>query len=467
MDGLTARIAKRTAEVANAELVPSDVEIVRRLLLDNAIVSLWGSTRPAVQQVTAWASRFAGSGSCHILASDWTAEASTAALVHGMAGHAYELDDTHDATTSHPGCVIIPAALAVASELRASQDHFFRAIAAGYEAMALIGTASGGLVTVHRGFHPTAIYGSFGAAAAVICLRALAADAAVDPALLVTAWGHALSQASGSMQFSLESAGGEVKRLHAGLAARNGVLAADFAALDQVTAPQQSVEGTYGAAASFGGPLRDIREDGPLQIRVISFKPYSCCRLFHSTIDALRDVTDDFSVPLEDICDILVSGPRLIAEQHMTAAESTMTAQYSCPYIVGATLTYGPQRYDAYGESFLTDERILSTAAKVRFEVDSELEAAYFPDHFPTRVQMWFSDGSTRTALVVDSVGTTQHPMSTEQILAKGAGLTEAGGFPTAAELAAAIWDPTLPAAELAALYARPTNRSNQQGRLQ
>ncbi|RZK74723.1 MAG: MmgE/PrpD family protein [Rhodococcus sp. (in: high G+C Gram-positive bacteria)] len=448
--GLTARLADHVAHVANSPLTAEDVEAVRRLFLDGFVVSLWGSTRPAAKQIAEWSRRFAGTGNSVVLGGDWTTEASTAALVHGTAGHSYELDDTHDVTTSHPGCVIIPAALAVAAETNASQSELFRAVAAGYEAMALIGTTAGGLETVHRGFHPTSVFGSFGAAAAVLSLRAYRNKQPVDPGVLVTAWGHALSQASGSMQFSVEPTGGEVKRVHAGLGARNGVLAADFAMLPDVTAPQLSVEGTYGAAASFGGPLRDVTPDEKLQIHVISFKPYSCCRLFHSTIDALREVTDDFSASTDGIEEVLVTGPQLIADQHMTKAESTMTAQYSCPYIVGATLAYGPTRYDAYGEAFLDDERILRIAGKVRFEVDPDLEEKYYPQHFATGVRMRFTDGSTRSATVVDSVGTAQHPMTKEQIIAKGDGLASQGNFPTGDELAAVIWDDANGGVELA-----------------
>ena len=263
------------------------------------------------------------------------------------------------------------------------------------------------------------------------------------------AWGHCLSQASGSMQFSVESTGGEVKRLHAGLAARNGIFAAELARLPDVTAPAATVEGTYGAAASFGGPVRDVPAGPQLQVHAINFKPYSCCRLFHSTIDALREVTRDFTVPLADIEDILVLGPRLIAEQHMTVAGSTMTAQYSCPYIVGATLAYGPARYDSYGEEFLDDPTILDVVAKVRFEIDSELERTWFPEHFATKVRMRFRNGETREALVIDSVGTQERPMSLEQLIEKGAALAEHSAFPAGQALRDVIWNLDSDAREL------------------
>lgn len=448
--GLTARLAGHVAEVANRPLTGADTEAMRRLFLDNFIVSLWGITRPAARQIAGWSRRFAGTGPAMVLGADWTADPSVAALVHGTAGHSYELDDTHDVTTSHPGCAVIPAALAVAAETGAGQADLLRACAAGYEAMALVGMAAGGMQTVHRGFHPTPVYGSFGAATAAWCLRSRAQGRAVTAADLQRLWGLALSQACGSMQFSMESTGGEIKRVHAGLGARNGVLAADFAGLPDVTAPLQSAEGAYGVAGIFGGPLNEVTPGAALQIHVISLKPYSCCRLFHSTIDALREVTDGFTRPVEEIADILITGPRLIAEQHMTRAESVMTAQYSCPYIVGATLAYGPTGYDAYGEAFLTDRRILDLAAKVRFEVDADMERTYYPRQFATGVRMRFADGTTRAAMVADSLGTARRPMGIDQIIAKGDGLAHQGSFPTGQDLAAVIWNDAATPADFA-----------------
>jgi 2-methylcitrate dehydratase PrpD len=450
--GPTYALARHVAAVANGELTARDAEALRRLFLDGFLVSLWGATRPAAQELTQWSRRFAGTGPCGVLGGAWRTEPSTAALVFGTAAHSYELDDTHDETASHPGCVVIPAALAVGAATGASQAELFRAVAAGYEAMALIGRSAGGMQTVHNGFHPTSVFGSFGAATACAALYAVERGEALDEPGLATAWGHALSQACGSMQFSLEPRGGEVKRLHAGLGARNGVLAAQFALLPTLTTPHLSVEGAYGVAGMFGGPLGEVAPDADLQIHAISLKPYACCRLFHSTIDALGEITDGFSTPADTIFDIQIGGPRLIAEQHMTPARSTMTAQYSCPYVVGATLAYGPTRYDVYGEDFLGDPAILGLAAKVRFEVDEDLERRYYPQRFATRATVRFADGRTRSAMVVDSVGTARKPMTLRHILAKGDGLPARAGAPSGEALADAVWDEDCDAAALLAL---------------
>ena len=453
---MTRAIAGHVAAVANAPLAQADIEAVRRLLLDNFIVSLWGATRPWTREIAQWTKRFAGTGASPVLGADWSADPSVAALVHGTAAHSYELDDTHDETLSHPGSVVISAALAVAAATGASQPALFRAVAAGYEAMALIGSAAGGLETVHRGFHPTSVFGSFGAATASISLHAFDRGSPVQVDLLVAAWAHALSQACGAMQFSAEPTGGEVKRVHAGFGARNGVLAAEFAGMPSVTGPHRVVEGTYGLAAIFGGPLRNVRPAERLQIHNISFKPYACCRLFHSTIDALDEITGGFRTPASDIAEIVISGPQLIADQHMLPRpRSTMAAQYSCPYIVGATLAYGPQCFEAYGDAYLDDPAIVGSAAKVRFQLSEELTRKYYPTRFATGACIRFADGSTRSAIVVDSIGTPRKPLTREQIIAKGEGLSSADGSSIGARLAGVIWNDRRGARELAETLVR------------
>lgn len=439
---MTAQLADHVATIANTPLAAADMEAVRTLLLDNFIVSLWGATRPWTREIARWTQRFAGTGASPVLGGGWSADPSMAALVHGTAAHSFELDDTHDETLSHPGAAIIPAALALAADLDAAQADLLRALAAGYEAMALLGASAGGMETVHRGFHPTSVFGSFGAATACVCLQAGHSGRAVTAELLIAAWGHALSQACGAMQFSAEPGGGEVKRVHAGFGARNGVLAAQFAQLPAVTAPRRAVEGMYGLAALFGGPLRRVAPAEKLQIHNISFKPYSCCRLFHSTIDALREVTQGFGTPLDSIASITLSGPQLIADQHMQRRPGgSMAAQYSAPFIVGATLAYGPQRYDAYTDEHMGDAAILALADKVEFELSEELTRKYYPNHFATGVRMRFADGSERYAMVADSLGTPYHPLNKAQVLAKGNGLANGEGARIGAQLQKCIWD--------------------------
>src|SRR5690606_37736037 len=423
---LTASLADQIVEIVNRGLADPDIEQVRRLMLDSLGVTLRGAALPWARDIAKWSQRFFGTGTAPVIGTEASAAASVAALVHGTAAHGYELDDTHDETMSHPACTVLPAALAVAAETGASQRHLFVAIAAGYEAMARVGIMAHGLHVIEGGFHPTPIFGSFGAATACVVLLH-GEGRPIDADRLITAWGHALSQTSGTMQFSVDPTGGAVKRLHAGYAARNGVIAAELAMESGIGTPRRSLDGRYGLAKMFGGEIHAAAvsraAQDPLQIHCISLKPYSCCRIFHSTIDALGEVTEKYSTSVEQIRRIVVRGPQLIEDQHMMRRpRSVMAAQYSCPYLIGASLAYGPSRYDAYSEAHLDDPRILEIADLVHFEYDAELEAMY-PKQFPTAVTITFADGSIKTSLVKDSFGTPAKPMTTDQIAEKARNL--------------------------------------------
>jgi len=417
---LSLSFAREILAIGRGRLSPADRDQVRYLLFDGLGVSRVGATLAWTKAMTEWAGRFRGSGKAPIVGTGLEVAPSIAALINGTAAHGYELDDTHDASMSHPGAVVIPAAIAVAAEIGTSADELTAAVASGYEAMTRVGMAAHAHQVIQDGYHPTALFGGFGAAAAAACLLNL------DEHGLARAWGHVLSLAGGSMQFSDEREGTTVKRLHAGYAAQNGVLAAELAQRG-ISAPARALDGRYGFLALYAKSPRpdalSVKEDVPLQIHSISIKPYSCCRLFHSLIDGLREVSEGFKLPYEAITRIDVSGPYCMLDHHMMRRPtSVMAAQYSMPFIVGATLAYGPHRFDAYREDRLGDARILGVVDKVDGAADAEIEAQ-FPAHMGTAVAITLRDGSVRTARVMDSRGTPANPLSLEELTRKAQGL--------------------------------------------
>src|SRR5262249_28659927 len=189
----------------------------------------------------------------------------------------------------------------------------------------------------------------------------------------------------------------------------------------------RALDGRYGFLALYAKSPRphalSVKADVPLQIHSISIKPYSCCRLFHSLIDGLREVSEGFKLPYEAITRIDVSGPHCMLDHHMMRRPtSVMAAQYSMPFIVGATLAYGPHRFDAYREDRLGDARILGIVDKVEGTADAEIEAQ-FPSHMGTAVAVTVSDGSVRSTRVMDSRGTPANPLSLDELADKARGL--------------------------------------------
>ena len=101
-----------------------------------------------------------------------------------------------------------------------------------------------------------------------------------------------------------------------------------------------------------------------------------------------------------------------------------MAAQYSMPYIVGATLAYGPTRYDAYNGKYHGDQRILNIIDRVDTVHEINFDSLV-PDKMPNRVDLHMQDGSIRSAEVMDSQGTPVHPLSTDGVLNKAHALFE------------------------------------------
>jgi 2-methylcitrate dehydratase PrpD len=418
MTNLSADFATQIIEFRQGTLTDGDIEQLSRLIFDYVVCAYSGSQQPASAAMRKWAAPYDGAGVSLVVGTRQRATAPVAALVNGTTAHSYELDDTHDATLSHPGSVVISAALAVASQQNSSGSEFLRAVVAGYEAMSRVGLAANAGEVIEFGFHPTAAFGGFGAAAAAAALKGLPLDN------LLTAWGHVLSMAAGSMQFSDETEGTAIKRVHAGYAAQQGVLAAEMSEAG-IGAPHRSIEGKYGFLKLYTRRPRPellSREADKLAIHNISFKPYACCRQFHSVIDALAEVTDSFTST--DIVGLTVRGPRVLSDQHMLMRPtSPMAAQYSLPFVVGATLEFGPTNFDAFSDENLNHEKILHWADMLKVESSDEIQAHY-PDHFGSEVEASFTGGKVRTKRVLDSRGTPGNPFSWKNLTDKAENLT-------------------------------------------
>lgn len=409
-------LAEELMALDASRLSEADIAQLKRLILDYAAVTLCGAAQPWGRKLRAWAREHGATGKARLFGSGDGAAAATAGLVNGTAAHGYELDDTHQGSSSHPGAVVITAALAVAAEIGASGRELLAAVAAGYEAMTRIGMAAVSAEVTEYGFHATCLFGPFGAATAAVKLMGL------DATALARAWGLALSMTGGSAQFAFEPEGTMVKRMHAGLPAHNGIIAAQLSRLG-VTAPVQALEGPFGFYKLYSRnpqlALLQKDADAPLEIHQVSFKPYSCCRKFHTLIDGLGMVTDDGSVAPETITRIDVHSPQNAITKHMMRRpDSVMAAQYSMPYIVGATLGYGPRRYDAYETAYHRDPTILRLVDMVEAHHEPAFDV-YVPVKMPNRVVVGFADGQTREARVIEALGSPEKPLSFDDLLDK------------------------------------------------
>jgi 2-methylcitrate dehydratase PrpD len=393
-------------------------------LLDYCGVTLFGMGREWSQMVCEAVKELDGSGPCTVIGMPWRTTAPFAALANGTAAHAFELDDCHELSVSHPGAVVISAALAAGEVAGASGADLVEAVVGGYEVMGRAGAAVG---TSHimRGFHPTATSGTFGAAAASAKIFHL------DREKFHNAMGLSGSQAGGLMQFSQDDKGTMVKRLHAGLAAERGVLAA-LLARKGFTGPSDILDGKYGYCRAFSDAPEIKRLASGLGRRYAidetSIKPAACCHLFHSVIDAVQELRQEYGLYLADpssIWKIMVGGPEITIAQHITFEPgSPMAAQYSLPYTTAvALLGIVHDTEKSFSAKALANPDILRVARKVEGYVDQEMDDL-FPAHYGAKVKIVANDGREFQTTVVDARGTPANPLSFEEVVAKFRGLT-------------------------------------------
>jgi 2-methylcitrate dehydratase PrpD len=181
-------------------------------------------------------------GGASLVVGGGAAPAAVAACINGTASHALDYDDNFGPGITHASAVLVPALLAVAQTRHASGGELVDAYLIGLEAQALVGR---GVNPVHyrAGWHATSTVGCIGTAAGTAWLMGL------DSAGIARAMSLAASMASGMKgQF-----GTPAKPLHAGLAARNAVEAAQFAAAG-MTGRLDILECAQGFLELFGGP---------------------------------------------------------------------------------------------------------------------------------------------------------------------------------------------------------------------
>jgi 2-methylcitrate dehydratase PrpD len=344
--------------------------------------------------------------------------ASQAAFANGMLAHGLDYDDTHSDSVAHVSAGVVPAALAVAEALSARGAELLAALVAGNETTTRIGMAAPAAFH-RRGFHPTSVCGVFGATASAARLHGL------DAARTTRALGIAGSFAGGIFEYLAD--GSETKPIHAAHAARSGVTAAALAA-NGATGPTTVLEGRFGLFATFADVHRiDLRAafadlGRRWETPRIAFKPYPACHFIHAPIDAASKAVRGRRFAPEEIREIVVRVPEpavsLVLEPAASKARprTPYDAKFSLPYSVAAMLVHGAVDIGSYSARSIAEERVLTLAARVRYEV---VPFATFPQAFPGGASVTLADGTTLEADLPHQRGGAENPMSEEEVVAK------------------------------------------------
>lgn len=348
-----------------------------------------------------------------------------AAFANSCFGHGFEMDDLYFAGSSHPGCIVIPAALAIAERDGLCGRDLLTAVVAGYEIMGRINAAITPSAAL-RGFHSaTSITGPFGAAVATAKLRGL------DVAQTLNALAIAGSHAAGVTEY--DQSGGSVKRMHAGMATQGGMRAALLAERG-LTGPATILEGKHGVLQAYTDKYRieEVTAGLGSDFRVVlgtATKAYCACGGIHAAIDALQAIRRDCDVQASEIATIRM-GTNHRTIHHVSADPVDITgAQFSAAYSLALTWIKGGNGFADYSEANLRDPAIHDLASRVTLEVDPEIDRDY-PRTRAARVTLQTRAGRTHSMRIDHCKGTAENPLDEAELLAKFRGVAGAVADP-------------------------------------
>jgi 2-methylcitrate dehydratase PrpD len=370
---VTSTVAALVANTTIADL-PGPVQVVaRRAVLDTLGVTLAGVREESARLVRTVAITESGSGPCTVAGTRLRASAADAALANGTAAHALDFDDTHDNVRGHPSAPIVAAAIAIGELRHSTGGELLTAYAVGLEVAGKVGRSLG---TSHAkgGFHSTSTVGVLGAAAASAHLCRL------SPSQTAAALGIAASRASGLRR----SFGSMTKPLHAGEAARSGVLAALLAGQDFSAAPGVlDGPGSFVEIFSPHGDARPALIDGlgdPWEAVQpgVAVKKYPCCNRGHRALDAVLALRDRLALNEPNLVEqVEVRMPAGQVDQHGRVGPMTyprphtgLEAKFSMQYVVAAALFDGELAVAAFSDAAARRPAVRALMSRVRVVSD-------------------------------------------------------------------------------------------------
>jgi 2-methylcitrate dehydratase PrpD len=244
-------------------------------------------------------------------------------------------------------------------------------------------------------------------------------------AQMLSAVGIAGSMAAGSLEFLTD--GAWTKRLHAGLAAQNGIQAARLAQAGFI-GPTTIFEGRNGFLNGYSdaarGELLTADLGKTFAILETAVKPHACCRYKQGPIDALLQVRAKNKVDYRKVrrveLALLEAGWRLIADppERKYAPQSIVDAQFSMPFGAALALVHGRAGLAEYCEANLHDAEIQALMKKVVMSRDASLEGN-FPREWPARATVEMESGERYQATVRHPLGDPSNMLTWDELAQK------------------------------------------------
>ena len=425
MENMTEKFAEFCEQLRYEDLPHDVIKRTKLLILDTVgiIIRARHDAESTSSLVSAIEKLEMSNGSCQVFSDNKSYSPSAAALLNGTLAHSLDFDDTHAEASLHSSAPILAAALAAAEMNKSSGQQLITACVVGYEIQIRLGLAGGSSSHYKKGFHPTATCGIFGAAAAAGYLMGLTKEQ------YISAFGIALSQSAGSMQFLTD--GAWTKRSHVGQAAQNGLSCAIMAA-EGFKGPSKAFEGQWGYFHSYasGGDLEKAIDGLGKKFETLNLgvKPYPSCRYSHAAIDGIIELKNELGFSTAELDDIDIGlsetalniiGYPLSDKQN---PKSVVDGQFSMPFCAAVTFKSGGLKWDDY-KNHLNDSDTISLCNKIKVSPDKDAEECC-PEYMSAKVKVVVK-GKKYEKFVKIPKGEPENFMEDSEFISKFRSLTE------------------------------------------
>jgi 2-methylcitrate dehydratase PrpD len=394
---LTARLTRLPAEV---------IQKGKSHLLDSLAAVVSGSTLKPGRLGLQHARELGGKDECRVLGSNFKTTPIMAAFANGMSGHADETDDSN--SQLHPGCAIVPAALAMGELYNRNGEALLRAVILGYD----IG------FRFHQAFEPRST--SFGATFG--CAAAASALAELDALQLCFAISYAAQQASGSRAWVGDDDHIEKAFDYAGMPARNGVTAALLIG-SGFTGNRDVLEGDQGIIKTLApcDPAKILAELGQrFTITSCLVKKYPVGSPMMETVDATLALLSKQTIAPDEVEKVVVRIP----ESGARTVNNRKMPDVNVQYMVASILIDGKLTFEsAHDYQRFQNPRVLALKEKVQLIGDETMERS--GHRFQGLVEVTLKDGKVFREHVIGCRGRPENPMSPDEIEKKAAWLLE------------------------------------------
>jgi 2-methylcitrate dehydratase PrpD len=401
------KLSAYMAEARNRALPDKVLQETIHHILDTIAAMVSGSQLPPGKMAIHFAREYGGEKVATVVASPIMCGPIEAAFANGELAHSDETDDDFTTGGAHPGCAVVPAALAMGEKFGISGAHFVRSVALGYDlALRAMKTVGPGMKETHN------LVGTMGAAGAAGCVASLSAQ-----------------QMRWLLDYTCQQAGagiGTWRRdtehiskgfLFGAMGARNGVNAALVVHTgwtgvnDVLSGPNNFVE-SYNAKADPAGMADQLGES--YGIMVTTLKKWTTGGPIQAPLDALEILQRKHPFEASQVQKVVV---RAATSAAYTVNNREM-ADICLQHLVAVMLLDKTVSFQAaHDNARMKDPAILKERAKVELIPDGDLEKL-----IPIRVaivEITFKDGTTISERVEHVRGTPDNPMTREEVVAK------------------------------------------------